>query len=99
MGSFEAYSAFLGFANSQTLFRRFNTMIDRIAYQVAERRLKTLQDIAVYLRGTPNDLKADVLPQPPFNIMHHTRQTLYPVLKGTHTAGDRFAIEAIGQVF
>src|SRR5262249_40128633 len=59
MRGFEAYGAFRGFSDSQALFRRFNAMIDSIAYQVAERCLEALKDIAVYLRGAPNDLKID----------------------------------------
>src|SRR5262245_33601159 len=31
MSGFESYGAFLGFADSQALFRRFNAMIDGIA--------------------------------------------------------------------
>lgn len=65
---------------------------------MAQRRLEPLEDIPVHLRSASADLKCDFLSQPPGDIPHHARKPLHAIVERAHPAGDRFAIQAIGQV-
>jgi hypothetical protein len=64
---------------------------------VAQRRLEPLEDIPVHLRSASADLKCDFLSQPPGDIPHHARKPLHAIVERAHPAGDRFAIQAIGE--
>src|SRR6185503_3168699 len=84
-------------ARGETALGRLHSVVDRVAQEVAKRRIEGSQDVAVHARRLARDVEPYGLAQRLAQVAHHARERLNAVREGTHPAGDRFVVESLRQ--
>lgn len=98
MARVERERAFFGLAARETNCRCFDTVVDRVAQQVAERRFEEIEDVAIHLSRFAHQLPAHLLAKRARDVAHHARQTAGAVAERAHPALQRGIVKLLRQM-
>src|SRR5258708_3413900 len=98
MVRFESDGTFARFRSSPALFRRFDPMIDGVPEQVREWSFNFLKNVAIHLSVLTADFQPELLFERASEIAHHPRESLNPIRKGTHSAGQHLAVKTVRKI-
>ena len=98
MTRFDPYEALWRLPGRLARLWRFETVIDGVAQQMAERRVELRQDVPVHLRRAADDLQLHLPAQGAGEIPHHARQTLHAIGKRPHAGGQRLLVEPMREM-
>lgn len=98
MARFEREARFLGLARARARGRLFDAVIERVAQQVAERRIEHFEDVAVDLSRFAIDDETHALAERARQIAHHARPGVGGVAERTHAALQGFVVEALREL-
>jgi hypothetical protein len=92
MAGFQDQRGFSRLAICEALFGRFDTMVERVAQQMAERRVEHIEDVAIDLRRFADDRKAHPFAERAREVTHDARIGVGRVAERAHPALQRFVV-------